>query len=80
MKYEDITKKIIGCAMQVHGALVNGFQGGIYQRAPALEMEYADLVFEREKEIECITTKESRKSFNHANQGSDSVQNCRIRH
>jgi len=33
MKYEDLTKKIIGCAMQVHSVLGNGFQEVIYQRA-----------------------------------------------
>lgn len=52
MQYEDITKKIIGCAMQVHGALGNGFQEVIYQRALAIEMEYAGLAFKREKEME----------------------------
>ena len=26
MKYQDITRKIIGCAMKVHSALGNGFQ------------------------------------------------------
>lgn len=52
MQYEDITGKIIGCAMQVYRTLGNGFQEVIYQRALAIEMEYAGLVFEREKEME----------------------------
>ena len=26
MKYEEITKRIIGCAMRVHSILGNGFQ------------------------------------------------------
>jgi len=30
MKYEEITKKIIGCAMTVHSTLGNGFQEVIY--------------------------------------------------
>jgi len=51
MKYEDLTKKIIGCAMQVHSVLGNGFQEVIYQRALAIEMQYAGLQFEREKEM-----------------------------
>ena len=37
MKYEDLKRKIIGCAMQVHKILGNGFQEVIYQRA--LEMK-----------------------------------------
>lgn len=51
MKYEEFTKKIIGCAMKVHNTLGNGFQEVIYQRALAIELEIEDLVFEREKEI-----------------------------
>ena len=30
-KYSELTGKIIGCAMSVHKALGNGFQGVIYQ-------------------------------------------------
>jgi GxxExxY protein len=52
--YKDITGKIIGCAMKVHGALGNGFQEVIYQRALAIEMEYQGLSFEREKEMEVL--------------------------
>lgn len=52
MKHEETTKKIIGCAMQVHRTLGNGFQEVIYQRALAIEMQLAGLSFEREKEID----------------------------
>ena len=52
MKYEDLTKRIIGCAMKVHSTLGNGFQEVIYQRALAIEMEYQGLLFEREKEMD----------------------------
>ncbi|MCL5031115.1 MAG: GxxExxY protein [Bacteroidetes bacterium] len=51
MKYEDITKRIIGCAMRVHSILGNGFQEVIYQRALAIEMNLEGLAFEREKEM-----------------------------
>jgi GxxExxY protein len=47
-KYSEITSKIIGCAMKVHSVLGNGFQEVIYQRALAIEMEKAQLSFERE--------------------------------
>jgi len=47
----ELTHKIIGCAMQVHRALGNGFQEVIYQRSLAIEMRYAGLDFEREKEM-----------------------------
>lgn len=50
MSFEDITYKIIGCAMQVHNTLGNGFQEVIYQRCLAIEFEKAGLVFAREVE------------------------------
>lgn len=37
--YEELTHKIIGCAMKVHSTLGNGFQEVIYQRSLAIEME-----------------------------------------
>lgn len=51
MKYEVLTRNIIGCAMQVHRILGNGFQEVIYQRALAIELQLNDLSFEREKNI-----------------------------
>ncbi|MBY0432706.1 MAG: GxxExxY protein [Cyclobacteriaceae bacterium] len=50
-KYSELTAKIIGCAMEVHKILGNGFQEVIYQRALAIEMEMQGLKFEREFEI-----------------------------
>jgi GxxExxY protein len=48
MKYEELTHKIIGCAMKVHSTLGNGFQELIYQRALAIEMAKQGLSFQRE--------------------------------
>jgi len=47
-KHSDLTHKIIGCAIQVHSFLGNGFQEVIYQRALALELLKAGLKFEQE--------------------------------
>lgn len=49
--YEEITKRIIGCAMKVHSTLGNGFQEVIYQRALEIEMNYEGLSFSREMEM-----------------------------
>jgi GxxExxY protein len=51
MQYEELTHKIIGCAMKVHNTLGSGFQEVIYQRALAIEMEKQGLVFGREIEM-----------------------------
>jgi len=51
MDVNEITHRIIGCAMRVHAILGNGFQEVIYQRALAIEMRLAGLSFEREKEM-----------------------------
>ena len=47
----ELTGKIIGCAMEVHKALGNGFQEVIYQRALAIEMTSQQLLFSREHEM-----------------------------
>src|SRR5688572_13416561 len=48
LKYKELTEKIIGAAMRVHGVLGNGFQEVIYQRALELELMDVGLPFERE--------------------------------
>jgi len=51
MLYEDVTRRIIGCAIEVHKRLGNGFQEVIYQRALEIEMRIDGLSFEREMEM-----------------------------
>ena len=51
---DELTYKIIGCAMKVHNTLGNGFQEVIYQRALQIELNNLKLVFEREKEMPII--------------------------
>ena len=48
---DDLTYKIIGCAMKVHNTLGNGFQEVIYQRCLAIELEKQSINYEREKEM-----------------------------
>ncbi len=50
-QHSELTGKIIGCAMEVHRTLGNGFQEVIYQRALAIEMTYQGLSFSREQEM-----------------------------
>ena len=47
---DRLTYQIIGCALEVHKTLGNGFQEVIYQRCLAIELERAGLSFGREVE------------------------------
>lgn len=47
---EDLTYRIIQCAMLVHRSLGNGFQEVIYQRALAIEFKINGLLSQREIE------------------------------
>ena len=49
--HSELTGKIIGCAMEVHKALGNGFQEVIYQRALSIEMNLQNLDHVREQEM-----------------------------
>lgn len=51
MRHEELTGKIIGCAMKVHSTLGSGFQEVIYQRAMKIEMLQQGLSFQREMEM-----------------------------
>jgi GxxExxY protein len=51
MRYKELTEKIIGCAMNVHNTLGNGFQEVIYQRALAIELSKAGLAYTRELDM-----------------------------
>jgi GxxExxY protein len=57
-KYSELTGKIIGCSMEVHKILGNGFQEVIYQRAQEEEFiiqgvpavrEFEMMIFYKEK-------------------------------
>jgi len=50
-KHSDLTGKIIGCSMEVQNILGKGFQEEVYQRAISIEMNFQNLLHEREKEI-----------------------------
>ncbi|HXA00975.1 MAG TPA: GxxExxY protein [Cytophagaceae bacterium] len=51
MIQEELTHKVIGCAMKVHSALGNGFQELIYQRCLAIEFNKQNVKFTRELEM-----------------------------
>ena len=48
---DKITREIIGCAMEVHNTLGNGFQEVVYQRALSVEMKLRNIEHQREFEM-----------------------------
>lgn len=50
-QHSELTGLIIGCAMEVHKQLGNGFQEVIYQRALEIEMRDKSITFSREREM-----------------------------
>ena len=52
---DDLTYRIIGCAMKVHRTLGGGFQEVIYQRALAIEMDRAGIDFAGKSSSPSIT-------------------------
>jgi len=48
----ELTGKIIGCAMEVHRIMGNGFQEVVYQRCMAIEMTNQGIEFSREHEMD----------------------------
>jgi GxxExxY protein len=48
---DTITHKIIGCAMEVHNTLGNGFQEVIYQRCLSIELRVNGIEHQREVEM-----------------------------
>ena len=50
-KHSELTGKIIGCALEVHNHLGNGFQEVVYQRALSLELNMQGIEHIREQEM-----------------------------
>ena len=51
MKQDELTKRIIGCAMNVHRILKSGFQEKVYQSALGVEFFNSNISFIAEKEL-----------------------------
>lgn len=58
-KHSALTSRVIGCAMEVHKFLGNGFQEVVYQRALAIEFGLQGIGFQREFEMPLFYKEES---------------------
>ncbi len=50
----DITKRIIGCAIEVHRALGPGLQERTYENAMAIELRRQNLAFDRQVSVPVV--------------------------
>jgi GxxExxY protein len=48
---EDLATRVIGCCIDVHRALGPGLLEKIYARAVCIELDHAEIQYQREKEI-----------------------------
>jgi GxxExxY protein len=51
LEHEELTNKIIGCAIEVHKKLGPGFIESIYENAFIIELQRKGLPFERQREV-----------------------------
>lgn len=61
--YSDLTKKVIGSAIEVHKILGSGFLESVYQEALAIEFELQKIPFEQQKPIEVSYKNRVAKQF-----------------
>ena len=61
--YSDLTRKIIGVAMEVHSRLGCGFLESVYEEAMAVELDLCGLKYERQKAIEVFYRGRKIKQF-----------------
>ncbi len=54
MEYEDLTQKIIGCAIKVHKELGPGLLESAYEECLAYELENIGLKIERQKPVPVV--------------------------
>jgi GxxExxY protein len=51
LEYEDLTDKILGCAIEVHKRLGPGFLESIYENALIIELQRRNLRVEQQREV-----------------------------
>ena len=51
LKHEDLTDKVIGCAIEVHKKLGPGFLESIYENAFVIELHKQNLQVEKQREV-----------------------------
>ena len=61
--HKELTRQIIGAAMEVHSTLGFGFLESVYEEALAVEFRLRDIAFERQKTLDVCYKGEKVKQF-----------------
>ena len=61
--HKELTRQIIGAAMEVHSTLSFGFLESVYEEALAVEFRLRDILFERQKTLDVCYKGEKVKQF-----------------
>ncbi len=61
--HHELTREIIGAAMEVHGNLGHGFLESVYEEALAIEFDLRNIGYERQKEIKVVYKGRTAKEF-----------------
>ncbi len=51
LEHQDLTERIIGCAIEVHKKLGPGFMESVYENAFSLELQKKQIPFVRQREV-----------------------------
>jgi GxxExxY protein len=63
LAHNDITRQIIGAAMEVHSTLGPGFLESVYEAAMSIELNLGKVPYERQKPIPVMYKGEKAKDF-----------------
>lgn len=61
--HNDLTREVIGSAMEVHSTLGSGFLESVYEQALAIEFDLRKVHYERQKNIEVVYKGKKVKEF-----------------
>jgi len=63
LEHSDLTRNIIGAAMEVHRHLGSGFLESVYEQSLAIELQLRNIIYERQKPLDILYKGKLAKQF-----------------